>query len=388
MEQRSTYSISDPALLQYFMTGRPFLDGITVSEASALGLSSVWRAVSVIAGTLATLPLRSLREVDGRREQVSTWLDNPGGTGPEAPTPFQWKETSLAHAAVHGNTYFAHIYNGAGALTGLSPIHPCAVTPRWQKDATGKLTGLKEFTVSLDDGTTRIFDSTTMTQVMGLSLDGLCGLSPVSVARISLGTAIAGDKAAAKQFTSGALIAGLITPEDDVTEAEARDIKEGITAKVSGVDNAGEIAVINRKLKFTPWTMSNEDAQFLESRQFSVEEVARWYGIPLHLMMRSGAVSNWGTGVEEQNVALGRTVLAPWAQRFDEKLSQLLPRGTWAEFDFAGLERANPEDEITLLLAQVAGGLLTVDEARAIRNLPPLPKATTPPEVPGDSQTV
>jgi phage portal protein BeeE len=105
------------------------------------------------------------------------------------------------------------------------------------------------------------------------------------------------------------------------------------------------------------------------------------------MLARSGAVSNWGTGIEEQNVGLGRTVLSPWAQRLDQRLSRLLPRTQWAEFDFAGLERANPEDEIRLLLEQVAGGLLTVDEARAIRNLPPLGPASPPaapatPEVP------
>lgn len=377
------YSIADPALLAFFTSGRPFLDGVSITESSVLGLSSVWRAVSLISGTIATLPLRSMREgSDGTRDQVPTFLDNPGGPGPEAPTPFQWKETCLAHAAVHGNTYLAHIYNGGGGLIGLQPLHPLGVAPRWQKDAAGKLTGLKEFQVSLDDGTTRIFDSTNMTQVMGLSLDGLCGLSPITVGRLSFGTTIAGDRAAGQMFSKGPLIAGMVTPEDDVTEDEAKEIKAGITAKVSGVDNAGEIAVINRRLKFTQWSTSNADAQFLESRQFQIEEVARWFGIPPFELMQTEKQTSWGTGIESQQRGLGRTVLSPWAQRFDEKLSRLLPRGQWAEFDFAGLERANPEDEIRLLLEQVAGGLLTVNEARAIRNLPPLPEATTTPADP------
>ena len=378
VEERS-YSISDPVLADFFNVGPRNLTGVQVNELSALGLSAVWRAVSLISETIASVPLRTLRDKAGIREQVPSFLDNPGG--PDGPTPFEWTEQVLVHLLLHGNAYLAHVFNGAGAIVALTPIHPLAVTPEWQK-VDGKPTGLKEFRVTLDDGTTRTFDQTTMTQLMGKSLDGLKGLSPITVARNSLGTALAGDQTAARQFGNGAMIAGLVTPEEDVTEDEAKTIKDGLNQKIAGVDNAGQIAVINRKLKFTPWTMSNEDAQFLESRQFSVEEVGRWYGIPLHALMRSGAVSNWGTGVEEQNTALARTVLSPWAQRIEQRLSRLLSKNQFCEFDFAGLERANPEDEIRLLLEQVAGGLLTVNEARAIRNLPPLPESPPAPPAP------
>jgi HK97 family phage portal protein len=363
-------------LADFFNVGPRSLTGVQVNEMSALGLSAVWRAVSLISETIASVPLRTLRDKAGIREQVPSFLDNPGGM--DGPTAFEWTEQVLVHLLLHGNAYLAHVLNGAGAIVALTPIHPLAVTPEWQK-VDGKPTGLKEFTVTLDDGSTRTFDQTTMTQLMGKSLDGLKGLSPIAVARNSLGTALAGDQTAARQFGNGAMIAGLVTPDEDVTEDEAKAIKEGLNAKIAGVDNAGQIAVVNRKLKFTPWTMSNEDAQFLESRQFSVEEVGRWYGIPLHALMRSGAVSNWGTGVEEQNTALARTVLSPWAQRIEQRLSRLLSKNQFAEFDFAGLERANPEDEIRLLLEQVAGGLLTVNEARAIRNLPPLPESAPEP---------
>jgi len=380
VEERSSWSISDPAMAAFFSIGPQNLAGVTVNETTALGLSAVWRAVSLISGTIASVPLRTLRDKAGIREQAPSFLDNPGG--PDGPTPFEWTEQVLVHLLLHSNAYLAHQVNGAGALVALPPIHPLAVTPTWQKDANGKPTGLKEFTVTLDDGTTRTFDSTTMTQVMGMSLDGLKGFSILEAARNSLGTAIAGDRAAARQFGNGAMIAGLVTPDEDVTEEEAKTIKEGLNQKIAGVDNAGQIAVVNRKLTFTPWTMTAKEAQFLESRQFSVEEVGRWYGIPLHALMRSGAVSNWGTGVEEQNTALARTVLSPWAQRIEQRLSRLLSKNQFCEFDFAGLERANPEDEIRLLLEQVAGGLLTVNEARAIRNLPPLPESPSEPPAP------
>lgn len=369
VEERS-WSIGDPLLADFFSVGPKSLAGVPVNETTALGLSAVWRSVSLISGTIASVPLRTLRDKNGTREQVPSFLDNPGG--PNGQTPFEWTETVLAHLVVHGNAYLAHVYNGAGALVALQPIHPLAVAVDWETDANGKPTGLKEFTVTLDDGSDRKFNSTTMTQIMALSLDGLKGLSPITVARLSLGTSIAGDRAAARMFGNGNMTSGLVTPEEDVTEEEAKAIKEGLKAKISGVDNAGDIAVINRKLKFTQWSTSNEDAQFLQSRQFQIEEIARWYGIPPFELMQTEKQTSWGTGIESQQRGLARTVLSPWGQRVEQRLSRLLPKSQWAEFDFAGLERANPTDEIRLLIEQVRGGLLTINEARAIRNLEPV----------------
>jgi len=371
----------------YFNIGPGSYAGVAVNETSALGLSSVWRAVSLIAQTIASLPMRTLRDgADGTRQRVPSIFDDPGTAA--GPTQFEWVEGLLCHLLLHGNAYLAHIVNGGGGLAGLMPIHPLAVTPEWETDTNGKRTGLKVFTVSLDDGTRRTFTQAEMTQVMGLSLDGLRGLSPITVARNSLGTAIAGDRAAARQFGNGSMIAGLVTPEEDVTEAEAKEIKAGLDAKIAGVENAAQIAVVNRRLKFTPWTMSNEDAQFLESRMFSVEEVARWFGVPPHLLMQTDKQTSWGSGVAEQNRGLARTVLAPWCNRIEQRLSRLLRGSAFVEFDLTGLERGNPEGEIELLIKQVEAGLLTVNEARRIRNLPPLPVATTPEEVPDEPEAV
>lgn len=368
-KQRST-SISDPVLAAFFAVGNFSYSGVTVSELSALGLSAVWRAISLISGTIASLPMRTLRTIGDRRERIPSWLDDPAGPpGRGRQTQFEWCEMVFVHLLLHGNAFLIHVYSGAGTIVGLYPVHPAAVTINVTK-------GYRTYTITLDDGTQRVYDDETLTHIPALTLDLSCdggrGLSPIHIARNSLGTAIAGDRSAARMFKNGAMVSGLVTPEDDVTEEEARQIKEGLTAKISGADNAGDVAVINRKLKFTPWTMTAVDAQFLQSRQFSIEEVARWYGVPPHLLMQTEKQTSWGQGIEAQNRALGRTVLLPWARRVEQRLSPLLPRGQHVEFDFAGLERPSPEQEIDLLLKQVAGGLITVNEARHIRNLPPV----------------
>ncbi len=364
-------SISNPILIDLFNAGARNYSGVPVSEATALSLSALYRALAVISGTIAGLPLRTQRDVDGVRTRVNSFLDTPGGK--DGPTSFEWKETLLLHLLLHGNAYGAHVYNQAGAIVSLELIHPLAVTPEWDPTVPGG----KRFVVQvpLPNGRSepRIFDSTTMTHVPGPSVDGLKGMGIVEQARNSLGTAIAGDRAAAKMFSTGALYAGMVTPEEDVTEAEAKAIKESLDAKLTGWENSGEIAVINRKLKFTPWTMSLEDAQFLQSRQFQIEEISRWTGVPPHLLMQTEKQTSWGTGVAEQNRGLARFTLAPWTSRIEERLSRLLPQPRFVEFDYAGLLQPSPETEIPLLIAQVQAGLMTANEARRIRGMDPVP---------------
>lgn len=361
----SLRSISDPHLAEMFSLGTPNYAGVNVSEHSSLSLSAVWRAVSLISGTLASLPLRTVREVDGQRTQVRSVLDNPGGA---AMTRFEWVEMIVVHLLLHGNAFLVHVYNGAGALAALIPIHPACVTVDW---ADGQLGMRKVYTVTLDDGTRREFDDTTMTHLMGMSLDGLRGMSVISQARNGFGTALAGDRAAAKVFSTGALYGGLVTPDEDVESDEALEIKKSLNANGLGWEHAGEIIVMNRRLKFQPWSMSMEDAQFLESRQFAIEEIARWFGVPPFELMQTEKQTSWGAGIEKQQLALARQVLGTWAERISQRLTRLVPQ-RFVVFDFAGLERPTPEKEIQLLIAQVQGGILTPNEARRLRHLPPI----------------
>lgn len=381
IEQRSaSWSVSDPAIVELLGLGSGNLAGVSVGEQSVLGLAGVYRAVSLIAGTIASLPMRTLTtNADGHTERARSFLDTPGG--PTGPTPFEWKEQVLVHLLLHGNAYCAHLYGGAGQIVGLLPVHPLAVTVDMQPD------GSKLFTVSLADGTRRVLTSQQLTHIPALSTDGVTGLSPIAVARNVFGTSLAGDRAAARMFSNGAMVSGIVTPEEDLTAEEATTIKNDLRQRVQGGANAGDIAVINRKLKFDKWSMSAEDAQFLQSRAFQVEEIARFYGVPPHLLMQTEKQTSWGTGVQEQNRGLARYTLEPWTTRIQERLSRLLTGGKKCEFDYSAFVQPDPETEIGLLIDQVDAGLLTINEARKIRNLPPLPGGDTVPDDTEDAET-
>jgi HK97 family phage portal protein len=388
MPAARTLSISDPALAGYFSPGGLVdLAGVVVGETSTLGLSAMYRALSLISGTLASLPLNSWTGQDSGRKKVPSIFDDPD---PDGQTVYEWKESAFLHLLLHGRAGALKVRTEAGSLVRLPLVHPLSFwveqpTLDELRDPAKMPVGGVWFVVLLHTGEQVRLDAQDFWYVPGPSLGGQVGISLLTYARHSLGTSIAGDRAAAKTFGSGALISGLATPADEGLDIadDIPQIRRELNNAVLGYENAGTIALVNRRLNFTPWTMTAQQAQFLESRQFQVEEIARWTGVPPHLLMQTDKQTSWGTGVDEQNRGLSKFVLGHWAQRFEQRASRLLARPRWCEFDFAGLERPNFAVEIDLLIKQVEAGLLTVDEARAVRNLPPLPKpdpATPPPD--------
>lgn len=370
-------SISDPAISRLFGV-IPSYAGVEVTEATLLGLSAVYRALNLISGTLAQLPMPTKRETaKGVYQTFSSFLDNPGmfrvANAPISLTPFAWKRMVFVHLGLYNEAYLKHIYNGAGALLGLQPIHPLSVQVWWPRPEDRlQPAGGKWFRVVLEDGTIETHDASSLTQVLGFTLDGLRGVWISTIAKNSLGVAIAGDRAAAKLYSSGATVAGVVTPDDEWADGDAKLIRNDINDAMTGWENAGGIAVMNRKLKFTQLGLSAVDAQFLEGRQFSIEEVARWFGIPPFELMQTDKQTSWGTGIEAQQRGLGRGNLAPWAKCLEEVLSGLLPMPRFVAFDFTALERPSPDREQELALARWDSGVATQNETRIALGLDPV----------------
>lgn len=367
--------MSDPGVLAALQMTGPTRAGVEVAEHTALALSAVWRAVALISQSIAQLPLVTYRRLpDGQREPVGGWLDNPGGPG--GLRRFSWKELVYVHLLLHGNAFMLHRYGGAGQLIGLTPVHPMSVGgpdvvdvwPDGRPVAGGKI-----WDVTYLDGSVQRHDESTLCHVMGMTVDGLRGLSPIGVARESLGTAIAGDRAASTVFGSGALMGGIVSPKagTDLDDDEVIDMNREL-AQVSGWDHSGQLVAFHTGLDVSTWSLNLEDAQFLQSRVFQIEEIARWFGVPPHLLMQTDKQTSWGTGVAESNRGMSRTVLAPWAVRLEEAMDGLTGPSRLVEFDFTRWDRPTPEVEATTLAAKVAAGIITRNEARAVLGMAPV----------------
>lgn len=378
-------SISDPALAEFFRVGPGNWSGVQVGETTALGLSAFYRAISLISGTIAMLPLNTIREVDGIITRVRSVFDDPGGV--VGMTPFEWKQTVIAHQVAHGDAFLAHVYNAGGALAGMVPIHPsCVQVDPPPRRAVSQLEApyRKTFTAYLQDGSRRTFTEARlvggflagdMTHCPAMSMDGRRGIGLIQVARNALGVGVAGDRAAGKMFSDGALMSGLATPKEGESWGpdDAKAIKAELDLKVTGWENAASIALINRRIELQKWQMTNEEAQFLPSRQFQIEEIARFTGVPPHLLMQTEKQTSWGTGVAEQNRGLSRYTLAHWTSRLEQRLSRLLAAPRSVRFDYHEWERPTPEQEVDLVVKQVKEGLITPNEGRRKLGYEPIP---------------
>lgn len=362
-------SVGDPALAEFLG-----LSGIygsqSTTEWQALGLTAIYRCQALIAGTIAGLPLKVYRTdpISGERERVEHWLSS-SPAGPFDITPYNWVETVVLYLLNHGESYLKSIRTDGHELVGLYPTHPLAISRvKWSGFD-------KIFSVQMADGSVEQLATGEMVQTLGMTLDNLRGLSPLALFRQALTISRQGELAAARTFSDGALYGGLVTTAEDVDEIEAKEIKDRLKANSAGAQHAGDIAFVNRSLVFTPWTMSNRDAEFLASRAFQIDEACRIYGVPSHLVNATEKQTSWGAGIQEQDLALARYTLSSYTGRIESSInrSEILAPGLHCEFDYSGLLAGTPAQEIELLLAQIEGGLLTPDEARAIRNLPPTP---------------
>ncbi|ORB19923.1 phage portal protein [Mycolicibacterium moriokaense] len=358
--------MADPQLVTLF-GGAPSLSGVSVNDRTAMGLSAVYRCVSLISGSIASLPLRTVvTDANGITQRTTSWLDDPAG--PDGVTGFEWVEYLMVSLLLWGNAYFLKIVGAAGQLLGLQPIPPQSVGVEVKN-------GRKLYRVQLDTGQSRELTDRDIVHIPGISLDGVVGVSPLAIAKNSLGAAIAQERSATRLFANGLLSSAIVTPEDTLTEDESAEVKDALSRKAAGEGHAGEITVINRKLKVTPWSIDPEAAQFLESRAFSVDEVSRWFGIPPHLLGQTEKQTSFGAGLSEQNRGYAKYTLEPWTRRIEARLTRLLGPNRKAEFDFRSLISPDPETEIRLLIEQTGKqAILTVDEARAILNRAPLPK--------------
>lgn len=360
--------LTSAALVEYLDSGYDNDSGVNVTETSALAMPAVWRAVNLIAGTAATLPLKTYKT--GTKERaVVRLLENPH---PDMPPNELW-ELSYAHRLLWGNSYFRKVRNPAGNLTWLLPIPPAAVKVGRVKKDPDMMSG-KVYEVQLDDHTRAAWTDFEVLHIPGFGYDGVCGVSPIRLARQSIGLALAAEKTGARQFGNGNMMSGILQSEQRLDNEQAQRLKERWRQSVQGLANSHDIAVLGSGAKFQPVTMPNSDAQFLESRRFQVSEIARWFGIPPHMLFDVEKSTSWGTGIEQQSIGFVTFTLRQWLVRTEQRVTrEATPPGVYAEYAVEGLLRGDSAARGEFYRTMREIGAFNVDQILALENLPPLP---------------
>ncbi len=365
--------ISSPEVMKLF-DGDATKAGPSVDEKGSLAISSVWRAVTLIAGTIASLPFRAYksngaaREPMGESTRAAALLANPH---PDM-TQFEWLELLFGHVLLWGNAYCLLVWTGSGTPY-LIPVHPSTVKPARQKDGTKvyKVDGVKELLT--DANLRRADDRARVLHIPGFGYDGVQGISAVKAGRQGLGLALAAEEFATRLFANGSLSTGILATDKGLTPEQRKALRADWQQARRGLDKAFDTIFLDGGLKYQQLTIPPADAQFLESRSFQVSEIARWFGVPPFMLMDVEKSTSWGSGIEQQQIGFLIFTLRSWLTRFEQRLTKLLPpEPAYAHFSVEGLLRGDSAARAAFYKEMWYLGVFSTNDIRAFEELPPV----------------
>ncbi|MCP4304729.1 MAG: phage portal protein [bacterium] len=360
----------------YGNPGTVTASGVRVTEDSAMTTSVVYACVKVLAESVAQLPLPLYeRDGDARMRVPDHPLyeilhDRPNGWQ----TAFEYREMMQGHLALRGNAYAIKDVNRRGEVEQLIPLHPGRVTP--ERMDSGRIRyAVRDPETTVRAGSTDHYAQDEIHHLRGLSSDGLVGLSPIGQARESVGMALAAQEYGARFFQNDAQPRGIIEhPGAFKDEPALNRFKAGWQEAQSGV-NRHKTAILEYGLKYHEVGMSNQDAQFLETRSFQVEDLARMFRMMLHMIGHTEKATTWGTGIEQLTIAFVVYTLGPWLVRWEQAISRDLitrPERYYAEFLTDGLLRGDTTARHEAHGSAIDHGWKTRNEVRRAENLNPL----------------
>ena len=362
------YPLSGTQLLS-LLGGNETDSGTTVTEDGSLKMGAVWRATSLISSLGGALPIGVYDTATSERTS-SQLLDNPH---PDLP-PYELWKLSYVHRCLWGNSYMQKVRTPARQYKYLMPMSPWKVrVGKAKKPVENNPTG-KVFEFTDDNGKVTELTPNEVLHIPGLSYDGVCGVSPVRAAAQGIGLALSAEKAAAKLFGSGNLLSGLLQTEQRLTQEQADTLQERWRSKFMGVDRAYEVAVLDSGAEFQSMTMPNADAQMLESRDFQVTEIARYFGVPPYLMFQTEKSTSWGTALEQQATGFVKFDLHPqWLAPTEQRITkELMPSDRRAKYLLEGLLRGDTMARSEFYRVMRETGVFSANEIRELEDRTPV----------------
>jgi HK97 family phage portal protein len=270
------------------------------------------------------------------------------------------------HVLLRGNAYSQIVPGPRGPVDQLIPIHPDRVTVEQLPN------NVVRYRVRNNDGTQTVLNDEDMLHIRGLSDDGVTGLSVVSYAANSMGMAIAAEQYGSRFFRNDSRPGGVLKHPGKVKDPQR--IKDSWESLHSG-ENAHTVAVLEEGMEWQQIGISPEEAQFLQTREFQVADIARWFRVPLHMIQETSNVTSWGTGIEQQQLGFVMFTLLPWARRWEQAISRDLILATntyYAEFLVDALVRGDLKSRYDAYAVGRSWGWLSINEIRRLENMNPI----------------
>jgi len=356
--------------------GGPRTDsGVNVSEFNAVKLPAVYASVRVIADAIAMLPVKVCQQNDD--DTTTVHRNHPAyrilnHRPNERMTAFTYRSTTLHHALLWGNGY-SEIERTNGGI----PVQLWLALPdRTYPELTTEGEIIYHTTI---DRETKTLDASDVAHIPALGFDGVVGYSPVSIARQAIGLGLAMEEFGAKFFGNDSKSGGFIKHPGKLSPEAVQRIREGMDAQ-SGLGDAHRPKVLEEGMEWVQTTINPEDAQFLESRDFQVADIARIYGVPLHMLQSVSGSTSWGSGLEEMSLGFVRYTLAPWLVRQEQEWNAKLltererEQGYYIKHDTRDLLRgdASARSEFYTKALDPDTGWMTENEVRDLEDLDPV----------------
>ena len=354
--------------------------GKAVTERSAMQMTAVYSCVRILAEAVAGLPLHLYKyNDDGGKEKA---IDHPlyrllhDEPNPEM-SSFVFRETLMTHLLLWGNAYAQVIRNGKNEVVALYPLMPNKMSV--DRDENGHLYYTyyggpdeaiknKEFAVTLQPSD--------VLHIPGLGFDGLVGYSPIAMAKNAIGMAIACEEYGAKFFANGATPGGVLEHPGAIKDPQR--VRESWQAAFGGSSNSNKVAVLEEGMKYTPISISPEQAQFLETRKFQINEIARIFRVPPHMVgdLEKSSFSN----IEQQSLEFVKYTLDPWVIRWEQSIMRALLSNTekkdyFVKFNLEGLLRGDYQSRMNGYAIGRQNGWMSANDIRELENLDRIPGA-------------
>ena len=352
--------------------------GKTVTERSAMQMTAVYSCVRILAEAIAGLPLQLYRYTDtGDKEKA---IEHPlylllhDEPNPEM-TSFIFRETLMTHLLLWGNAYAQIIRNGKNEVLSLYPLMPNRMTV--DRDEHGRL--YYSYQMQTDDGAdmkqgTVVLSPQDVLHIPGLGFDGLVGYSPIAMAKNAIGLAIATEEYGSKFFANGATPGAVLEHPGLIKDPEK--VRESWNTAFRGSGNANKVAVLEEGMKYTPISIAPEQAQFLETRKFQIDEIARIFRVPPHMIgdLEKSSFNN----IEQQSLEFVKYTLDPWVCRWEQAMNRSLlnekeKSGYFIKFNVDGLLRGDYQSRMNGYAVGRQNGWLSANDIRELENMDQIP---------------
>ena len=344
--------------------------GKAVNETTAMQTSAVYACVRILAEAVAGLPLHVYERIDGGGKNIKRdhplyrlLHDEPNSEM----TSFVFRETLMSHLLLWGNAYAQIIRDGWGYPTALYPLLPNNMSV--DRNANGKIV----YTYRSENGEKKLGRENIL-HIPGLGFDGLVGYSPIAMAKNAVGMSIATEEYGAKFFANGANPGGVLEHPSIIKDIQR--VKDSWNAGYQGSSNAHKVAILEEGMKFNAIGIPPEAAQFLETRKFQINEIARIFRVPPHMVgdLEKSSFSN----IEQQSLEFVKYTLDPWVVRWEQSLQQslLLPgekASVYIKFNVDGLLRGDYASRMQGYSTGIQNGFMSVNDVRALEDMNLLP---------------